>query len=287
MKKIFSMVALMMLCVISAFAQDEDKNAQKGVCVDEFTFNSSIGTNWVTNLRNNVMEGLLKTGRVKVMDIMTMKDLPTVQEDRLAKIREYGADVVVLGHYNSLDCKAKTKDGKTHYETTSDFTLKLQDTETGEIFGTQNFNETSYSGDTAEESITSALKDAIDDMRKFVDNNFKMEAIIKALDQVHPKKGAKTVYITVGSNAGVQVGGGLLDTALNAGASGASIFDVFQEVKIVDQIATKQIGTLKAKEVMGANLTLCTVTKGGVEIQKAFEQNIKLIVVSRAAKPLF
>lgn len=287
MKKVFSLVALMMLCVISAFAQDEDKNAQKGVCVDEFTFNSSIGTNWVTNLRNNVMEGLLKTGRVKVMDIMTMKDLPTVQEDRLAKIREYGADVVVLGHYNSLDCKAKTKDGKTHYETTSNFTLKLQDTETGEIFGTQNFNESSYSGDTAEESITSALKDAIDDMRKFVDNNFKMEAIIKALDQVHPKKGAKTVYITVGSNAGVQVGGGLLDTALNAGASGASIFDVFQEVKIVDQIATKQIGTLKAKEVMGANLTLCTVTKGGVEIQKAFEQNIKLIVVSRAAKPIF
>lgn len=287
MKKIFSLVALMMLCVISAFAQDSDKNAQKGVCVDEFTFNSSIGTNWVTNLRNNVMEGLLKTGRVKVMDIMTMKDLPTVQEDRLAKIREYGADVVVLGHYNSLDCKAKTKDGKTHYETTSDFTLKLQDTETGEIFGTQNFNESSYSGDTAEESITSALKDAIDDMRKFIDNNFKMEAIIKALDQVHPKKGAKTVYITVGSDAGVQVGGGLLDTALNAGASGASIFDVFQEVKIVDQIATKQIGTLKAKEVMGANLTLCTVTKGGVEIQKAFEQNIKLIVVSRAPKTIF
>lgn len=287
MRKIFSMVALMMLCVISAFAQDNDQNAKKGVCVDEFTFNSSIGTNWVTNLRNNVMEGILKTGRVQVIDITTLKDLPTEEQDRLAKIKELGVDVLLQGHYNSLDCQAKTKDGKTHYETASDFNLTLKNVETGEVISTQNFKNTWYSGETSQESITSALKEAIDDMRKFIDNNFKMEAIIKALDQVHPKKGARTVYITVGSDAGVQVGGGLLDTALNAGASGASIFDVYQEVKIVDQIATKQIGTLKAKEVMGANLTLCTVTKGGVEIQKAFEQNIKLIVVSRAAKPLF
>ncbi len=287
MRKIFSLVALMMLCVISAFAQDSDQNAKKGVCVDEFTFNSSIGTNWVTNLRNNVMEGILKTGRVQVIDITTLKDLPKEEQDRLAKIKELGVDVLLQGHYNSLDCQAKTKDGKTHYETASDFNLTLKNVETGEVISTQNFKNTWSSGETSKESITSALQGAIDDMRKFIDDNFKMEAIIKALDQVHPKKGAKTVYITVGSDAGVQVGGGLLDTALNAGASGASIFDVFQEVKIVDQIATKQIGTLKAKEVMGANLTLCTVTKGGKEIQKAFEQNIKLIVVSRAAKPLF
>lgn len=281
MKKIFSFVALIMLCAISAFAQEND---QKGVCVDEFGYNTSIGTNWVTNLRNNVIEGILKTGRVKVIDITTIKDLPTVNEERLAKIREYGADVLLKGHYNSLDCQAKTKDGKTHYETASDFTLTLENTETGEIISTQNFKNTWSSGETAKESITSALKGAIDDMRKFVDDNFKMEAIIKALDQVHPKKGAKTVYISVGSDAGVQVGSGGMNTLLNAGVSGASIFDVYQEIEIAGEKATKLIGTVKAKEVMGANLTLCTVTKGGVEIQKAFENNIKLIVISRAAK---
>lgn len=280
MKKIFSFVALIMLCAISAFAQDNDQNAKKGVCVDEFTFNSSIGTNWVTNLRNNVMEGILKTGRVQVIDITTLKDLPKEQQDRLAKIKELGVDVLLEGHYNSLDCQAKTKDGKTHYETASDFNLTLKNTETGEIIGTQNFKNTWYSGETAEESVTSALKEAIDDMRKFVDNNFKMEAIIKALDQVHPKKGAKTVYISVGSDAGVRVGGGGIDSVLNGSA--ANMFDVFQEVMIANEPVAKKIGTLKAKEVMGANLTLCTVTKGGVEIQKAFEQNIKLTVVSRA-----
>lgn len=284
MRKIFSLVALMMLCVISAFAQDNDQNAKKGVCVDEFTFNSSIGTNWVTNLRNNVMEGILKTGRVQVIDITTLKDLPTEEQDRLAKIKELGVDVLLQGHYNSLDCQAKTKDGKTHYETASDFNLTLKNVETGEVISTQNFKNTWYSGETSQESITSALKEAIDDMRKFIDNNFKMEAIIKDLDQVHPKKGAKTVYISVGSDAGVQVGGGGIGTVLNAGVSGATIFDVFQEVEIAKEKVNKKIGTLKAKEVMGANLTLCTVTKGGVEIQKAMEQNIKLIVVSRAAK---
>lgn len=281
MKKIFSLMALMMLSFINVFAQD---NSQKGICVDEFSYNSSIGTNWVTNLRNNVIEGLLKTGRVQVIDIKTMQNLPEAKEERLSKIREYGADVVVKGHYNSLDCKAKTKDGKTKYETTSDFTLTLESTETGAIIGTQNFNNTWYSGETAEESITSALKEAIDDMRKFVDQNFKMEAIIKALDKVDPKKGAKTVYISVGSDAGVQVGGGI-DAMLNGG--GANIFDVFQEIEIAGEKATKLIGTVKAKEVMGANLTLCTVSKGGVAIKEAFENNVKLIVISRARKEPF
>lgn len=266
MKKIFSFVALIMLCAISAFAQDND---QKGVCVDEFGYNTSIGTNWVTNLRNNVIEGILKTGRVKVIDITTLKDLPKEQQDRLAKIKELGVDVLLEGHYNSLDCQAKTKDGKTHYETASDFNLTLKNTETGEIIGTQNFKNTWYSGETSQESITSALKEAIDDMRKFVDENFKMQAIIKALDQVDPKKGAKTAYITVGSTAGIQTG---------------QIFDVFQEIDVLGEKGTKLIGTAKAKEVIGENLTLCTITKGGVAIKEASDKNTKLIVVSRPPK---
>lgn len=266
MKKIFSIVALMMLCAANVFAQDNDK---KAVCVDNFSYASGIGTNWVTNLRNVVIEGLIATGRVDVLDIKTLSDLPDKEEERLNQLREKGVQVLIKGHYNSLDCKAKTKDGKTKYETASDFTLTLIDLETGATTATQTIKNTWYSGSTEEESITKAIQEATDDMKKFVDNNFKMEAVIKALDQVDPKKGVKSVYISVGSDAGIQPG---------------QMFDVFQEIEIAGEKATKQIGTAKAKEVVNARMTLCTISKGGVEIKEAFDNGVKLTVVSRAAK---
>lgn len=268
MKKIYSIIVIMLVCVVNVWAQDSDK---KNVCIDDFSYNSSIGTNWVTNLRNNVIQGIIQTGRLNVIDINNLSDLSKVNEERLTQLRESNIDVLIKGHFNSLDCKEKTKDGKKSYETTSDFTLTLIDTENGAVVGTQNFKNTWYSGESVEESITNALERNIGDMKKFVDNNFKMEAVVKALDQVDPKKGAKTVYVSLGSDAGIQPG---------------QMFDVFQEIEIAGEKGTKQIGTAKAKEVVSGKLTLCAITKGGVEIKTAFENKVKLIVVSRAKKEI-
>ena len=269
MKKLFSMTVLLMAVFFAASAQNNEK---KNVCIDEFNYNTSIGTNWVTNLRNNVIQGIMNTGRLNVVDINNLSNLSKVNEEKLGQLRESNLDVLVKGHYNSLDCKPKTKDGKTQYETTSDFTLTLVDTENGAVIGTENFKNTWYSGSTAKESITKALEEAIGDMKKFVDNNFKMEAVIKALDQVDAKKGAKTVYVTVGAEAGIQVG---------------QMFDVYQQIEIAGEKGTKLIGTAKAKEVVSGGLTLCTISKGGNEIKTAFEDKVKLIVVSRAKKDMF
>ena len=267
MKKFISIITGMLVGVATVFGQGNDK---KNVCIDEFSHNSSIGTNWVANLRNNVVQGIMQTGRLNVIDIKNLSDLSDTSEKRLTQLRESNVDVLIKGQYNALNCNSKTnKEGKTHYETLSDFTLTLVDTENGAVIGTQNFKNNSYSGETATESITKALEEAIGDMKKFVDNNFKMEATIKALDQVDPKKGAKTVYVTVGSDAGIQPG---------------QMFDVFQEVEIAGEKGTKQIGTAKAKEVVSGGLTLCTVSKGGIEIKTAFDNNVKLIVISRAVK---
>lgn len=264
----YSLLAVVLFCVTAAFAQGNEK---RNVCVDEFDYNSKIGSNWVANLRNNIVQGLMKTGRLNVIDIANLSDLSKVNEERLVQLRQSGVEVLIKGHYNSLECVAKTKDGKTDYETRSDFSLTLVNTENGAVIGTQNFKNTWYSGSTEAESITKALEEAIGDMRKFVDNNFKMEAIIKAIDQVDPKKGVKTAYVTLGSDAGIQPG---------------QVFDVYQEIEVVGEKVTKMIGAAKAKEVVSAGLTLCTITKGGVEIKAAFDNNVKLIVISKAKSNL-
>jgi hypothetical protein len=109
-------------------------------------------------------------------------------------------------------------------------------------------------------------------MARFVDDKFKVEAIIKALDQVDEKKGAvKTCYITIGSAAGIAKG---------------QIFEVFANVKIAGEDVEKKIGEVKAKEVMSPTLTLCDVKSGGEEIKKNFEGGITMTVVSRAKKDI-
>ncbi len=269
MKRFLFSLAAMFLLVVTTAAQNDKTN----VCVDDFGYNSRIGTNWVTNLRNNVIQGMHQTGRLNLIDVTTFSDLPEDAESRLGQLSASNVDVLVKGYYNSLDCVSKTnKDGKVSYEATSDYTLTLVDTQTGAVLGSQNFKNSWTIGSSSSESITKAIEYAINDMKKFVDNQFKMEAVIKALDQVDPKKGAKTVYVTLGSDAGVQPG---------------QMFDVFQEIEIAGEVGQKLVGTAKAKEVVSSGITLCTISKGGVEIQNAFDNNVKLIVVSRAKKDMF
>lgn len=262
MKKILSFFALLLMFTASVSAQDK-----KNVCIDEFEANSSINANWVKTLRNNVIEGLMKTGRLNVIDVTTISGLSKTNEEKLIQLGERNVDVLLKGHFNSLTSTSKTKDGKTTYEVKAGYSLTLIDTQTGATLNTTNFEESWYSGTTSDESITKALDGASGHMKKFVDDNFKASAVVKALDQVDAKKGAKTIYVSVGSNAGIQAG---------------QMFDVFQEVEVAGEKITKQIGSAKAKEVVSGTLTLCTVTKGGVDIKNAFENNITLTVVSRA-----
>jgi hypothetical protein len=116
------------------------------------------------------------------------------------------------------------------------------------------------------------MEKAAKGMKKFVDNNFKTEAVIKQLDQVDEKKGVKTAYISIGSNAGITAG---------------QMFDIMEEVEIAGEKAQKKIGDAKAQEVVSGTLTLVKITKGGVEIKAAFNAGHKLIVITRAKKDLF
>lgn len=262
MRKTIISVVMMLFAASTLFAQSSEKT---NVCVDQFTYSTNIGTNWVEHLRNCIIEGLTQQSRLNMIDIKTFGELPSAENDKFAKLSEGGVEIVVKGHFTSLDVKSVTKDGKVTYETEINYTLKVVDAQSGQITATQNFKH-SGSAETKEKSITDSFTLSADDMKRFVNQNFKITGIVKTLDQVDNKKGAKTLYITAGSNAGVESG---------------QPFEVFQEVEMAGEIISKKIGEIKVKDVLSGTLSLCNVNKGGKEIQKAFESGVKLTVVSR------
>ena len=269
MKKLFFIITILFVSLSTAMAQNNDKPT---ICIDEFDYNTRIGTNWVNVLRNNVAKGILQTGRLNIVDIRDMGEPADIESDFLKGLYDDNVDVLVKGHFNSLVCKSQRRDGKLNYESSVDYSLSLVDTYTGKTIATQTFQGSNTSGKTEAESISKSIESAtVNRMKKFVEDNFKVEALIKELDEVDPKKGAKSVYVTLGTNDGIQNG---------------QMFDVYQEVEIAGEVGSRLIGTAKAKEVMGANITLCTISKGGLEIKNAFDKNQKLIVVTRAKKGL-
>ena len=120
-----------------------------------------------------------------------------------------------------------------------------------------------------DQSETIAIERAKKRMKRFVDENFKVEAVIKALDEMD-KKGVKTCYVSTGSNAGITKG---------------QIFEVFSQIEVAGEKVNKKIGELKAEEVLSGTLTKCSVKSGGDKIKTCFEQKTVMTVVSRAKKP--
>jgi hypothetical protein len=265
MKKLFALVS-MFIMVLAASAQD-DKIA---VCIDQFKNNSQKSDITVKNLRNEIMQGIIAKNRLTVVDITTLGNLPSVKNERLKALGEKGIEYVIEGSLNSIDTK-KHSDGKS-YIAEINYTLTVIDTSTGETKSSDTFKDSWYSGSTTEESTLKAIEHAKNRMNKFVDDNFKVAATIKALDQVDEKKGVKTCYVTIGSAAGIAKG---------------QIFEVFASVEVAGEKVDKKIGEVRAKEVMSATLTLCDVKSGGLEIKKNFENKVQMKVVSRAKAGLF
>ena len=263
MKKVVTLMAVLMI-VITASAQDE----KTAVCIDQFKNNSRKSDITAKNLRNEIMQGIIDKDRLTVVDATTLGNLPSTKNEMLKALAEKGIEFLIEGTMNSVDSKKSDK----YYVAEVNYTLTVIETATGITKSTDTYKDSWNIGDTADEAILKAIEQAKKRMAKFVDDNFKVEATIKALDQVDAKKGAKTVYISTGSAAGVAKG---------------QIFEVFAKVEVAGESIDKKIAEVKAKEVMSPTLTLCDVKNGGQEIKKNFENKIPMTVVSRATKDMF
>lgn len=269
MKKLLAFT-VMCFAVLSGMAQNE-----KTVLFFSLFKNSTSKSDVIAkNLRNEIMAGIMAKNRVTVVDATTLEGLPTAKNELLKALNGKGIHYLLEGTVNTIDQKTdKDSKGNTQYVAEINYTLTLTDTETGATKSTDTYKDSWHVGDTSDEAILKAIEKAKNRMAKFVDDKFKLEATIKALDQIDEKKGAvKTCYITIGSEAGIAKG---------------QIFEVFANVEVAGEQVQKKIAEVRAKEVMSPTLTLCDVKSGGAEIKKNFDKQITLTVISRATKDPF
>ena len=258
MKRLFT-IATIILMVLSASAQD----AKTAVCIGQFKNNSNVSDVVAKTLRNEIVDGINKKSRLTLVDIATLGDLPSSKNEMLKTLSEKGIEYLIEGTLNAVNSK-KVDD---YYNAEVNYSLTIIETETGITKATEAYKDTWSIGNNSDEAILKAMGNAKSRMAKFVDDNFKVEAVIKALDQVDPKKGVKTCYISIGSAQGIIKG---------------QIFEVFAKMEVAGEMIDKKIGEVKAKEVMSPTLTLCDVKNGGLDIQKNYENKVQLTVVSRA-----
>ena len=266
MKKLLAMAAVL-LAVLTASAQDE----KKAVFVEQFRNNAGYNNITVNNLRQAIISGIMDTERLTVVDATTLPDLPKARNERLQALGEKGFDYLLEGTLNSITESHSTKDGKTSYKAEVNYTLVLIDTSTGVTEASETYKDSWSIGETAEEAIVKSIGSAQDRMKKFVDEFFRVQGTIKALDVVDSKKGVKTCYITVGAGMGIQSG---------------QIFEVYAQVDVAGEKVNKKVGELKIKAVMSGTLSHCDVKNGGLDIKKAFDAGTPMKVISRPKKSL-
>jgi hypothetical protein len=262
-------VAALLLSVLPIVAQEDKPN----VLVEAFVNKSNASNVACNNLRQEIMAGLTDTERLTIVDASLVSDLPAAKNDRLVALGDMGIQYYIEGTLNSIDTKKtqSTSGGKTttQYEATINYTLTVIDVASGVIKATETYKDSYLVGATQDEAILKSIEYAKKRMKRFVDENFKVEAVIKALDEVD-KKGVKSCYISVGSNLGIIKG---------------QIFEVFSKIEIAGEMIDKKIAELKAEEVLSGTLTKCSVKSGGAEIKSCFEKKIVMKVVTRAKKP--
>lgn len=266
MKKLLTLVAVLMMAVCAS-AQDE----QLTIFVEKFVNNSSQKDILVRNLHEAIISGLSGTGRLIVIDAGNYvgKPLPKERRDRVKALGEK-FDYFLEGTLNSVTSKHVSNKNGSYYSATSNFTLILTDPHTG-IEKVRKVYSSESTGGTDEEAILESVTSASGYMKRFVEDNFKVEAVVKGLDDVDLKKNvAKTCYVSIGEDMGIAKG---------------QIFEVFANIEVLGEPVRKKVAELKCDEVLSGTMSHCSVKSGGDLIKKYFDEGITLTVISRARKP--
>lgn len=278
---------LIVMCAmfsISANAQEEETAGKPNVFIDYFYRPSSVSVLWAENLRNCVIEGIMATSRVNLIDASSKEALQLEEArrnsenvvsggdmERLKVMTTEGANFLITGVITSITTeKKKLDDGTPYYGATCAYSLKVIDPSNGKQIATKNFKHGDgitniVSGDTEDEAVSKVCRQAVKAMRELVEAAFKVEGKILEISEAK-KDEAKEVYISIGSDHGVGPG---------------AYFAACIERTVAGRKSTKEIGELKVKNVEGGDLTLCEVKKGGKEIKAAIDGGQTIVVKTK------
>ena len=246
-------------------------------------FTGSINPQAITMLRNQVIAGIQKSGRVDVIDINNEAALKAEQERRMKEeamgdagrveeMKSLMSNCILKGNVDNFTVtqeQYKTLDGKmaTRYAATVNFSLSILNASNGTLVAQQNFT-SQGTGATDQLASSSALIANGKYLERFINNAYRAEGKVVELDDQDAKK-VKTIYISLGTDDGVQKG---------------QKIEVFKEVTIGGQVSKKIVGELTIQEVMGPAVSLCKVNKGGDVILSEFGKGTNLPVRTKEQK---
>ncbi|MCF0178813.1 MAG: hypothetical protein HUJ97_01020 [Bacteroidales bacterium] len=172
----------------------------------------------------------------------------------------------------------KDKDGKIHNYTefmgNVAVTFDLKDEYTGRVIKTVNLNSAAISEwwfASEEKALSYAISKMQSQITKDLDLSFPLHANIIEKNAIKGDK-IKSLYIDLGSNAGVDVG----------------LYLLVERVQMIGgKKAKKEIGRLRVLEVLGEEISLCKITHGGAEIKKALDAKETLQITSQNVSDWF
>lgn len=262
MKRIICVITLS-LCLIPAFAQ------KYNIVLGKTSGNSGVNSQWVAKMRSSILQGLTSTGRLDVVDGAAMNGLPSVTSEAILKLKEADIQYYLEATLETITTSTETYDGKSSYKATMEYTYQLYDVSSGATVSNMKYSHYGFSTNGYDAAIADSFGLVDNDIVSMVNNVFRVSAEIKAVNETHPKKGIKSVYLGAGSSDGV---------------TKDNIFEIFKVMDVAGEKITEKIGEMKVVEVKSANLSLCYVINGGKELQDAMDNEIPLQITSRPRK---
>ena len=198
-------------------------------------------------------EGIAERGRVKVLDVAT--------DDGVEADNILDGHLISITYVKSSDSKGATYTAKVNYS------LKVTRVSDNEVINNKTFEASSptfmSTYRTQGDAAAAAINYAGSQMKDWVDEVFKSVGKIIEVSEVK-KDEAKMVYISIGSEEGIQKGQKL---------------DVKVEKTVAGRPISKVIGEIKAEAVEGEDVSLCKVTKNGKAIQAAMAETPDAVTV--------
>ncbi|WP_304708117.1 hypothetical protein [uncultured Rikenella sp.] len=259
--------AVGLCCLLSSLFRPAAAQEKETVLIDRFDHTRDVPVPYVENLRKQVGRAFTDRGRHQVIDAQTLPSLSASRStaDREILLRTTGARYVISGQVSDYLFRREIVGDKPRFTTAMRLVLTGYDLRNDREIAPEEFR-LSGSGATAEEADTRAFASLPYSLLFYIDRRFRFETRILRLAPADAKGRLKELYIHSGHSIGVQR---------------KDLFLVYRETDMGEgAIAREQIGKLRVKEVMGDEVTKCTIVRGSDEIASSFATGETLIVVS-------
>ncbi len=289
-KSLVTSVLLVLSLVVpfSSNAQEEERKGKPNVFIDYFSYPSEVPFSIVEQLRGCVMDAIMTTNRVELIDVDSNQLLRIEQErresgafagddmDRIKVMSQEGANFLISGRVASVSItENKADDGTVTYVASISGALKVVNPNDGKTILNKAFKfggsiidgiipKGIVGSSTKEDAVAKACNEAKDKVVSFIQEAFPLFGRFLEVNQVKGDK-VESFYMDLGE------------------INGLAKKDRF-EVCIVREVAkhksVKVIGECEVDAIEGDDISLCKVKKGHKELKAALDAGQEIVLKS-------